>query len=78
MRGHADLNGARPLVHHLVDADLEHLVGAQRPAAQHHAVVEVVRGAGGGGEREREREGEQQQREGLPLIPAPPKTDNSF
>ena len=49
MRGHADLNGARPLVHHLVDADLEHLVGAQRPAAQHHAVVEVVRGAGGWG-----------------------------
>ena len=42
VRRHADLDGARPLVHHLVDADLEHLVGAERPAAQHHAVVEVV------------------------------------
>lgn len=45
MRGDADLDGARPLVHHLVDADLEHLVGAQRPVAQDHAVVEVVRRA---------------------------------
>lgn len=37
-----DFNGAGPLVHHLVDADLEHLVGAERPAAQDHAVVEVI------------------------------------
>ena len=43
MRGHADLDGARPLVHHLVDAHLEHLVGVQRAAAQDHAVIEVVR-----------------------------------
>ena len=42
MRCDTDLDGARPLVHHLVDADLEHLVGAQGPAAQDHAVVEVI------------------------------------
>lgn len=42
MRGDANFNGARPLVHHLVDADLEHLVGAQRPVAQDHPVVEVI------------------------------------
>ena len=43
VRGHANLDGARPLVHHLVDAHLEHLVGAEGPAAQDHAMVEVVR-----------------------------------
>lgn len=42
MRCDADFDGARPLVHHLVDANLEHLIGAQRPAAQDHAVVEVI------------------------------------
>lgn len=42
MRCDADFDGTRPLVHHLVDANLEHLVGAQRPAAQDHAVVEVI------------------------------------
>lgn len=42
VRCDADFDGARPLVHHLVDANLEHLIGAQRPAAQDHAVVEVI------------------------------------
>lgn len=42
MRRDSDFDGARPLVHHLVDANLEHLVGAERPAAQDHAVVEVI------------------------------------
>lgn len=42
MRGDTDFNGARPLIHHLVDTDLEHLVRAQRPAAQDHAVIEVI------------------------------------
>lgn len=40
---HADLDGAGPLVHHLVDTHLEHLVGTQRAAAQDHTVVKVVR-----------------------------------
>lgn len=42
MRCDTYFNGARPLVHHFVDANLEHLIGAERPAAQDHAVVEVV------------------------------------
>lgn len=37
-----DLDGTCPLVHHLVDTDLEHFIGAQGSAAQDHAVVEVV------------------------------------
>ncbi len=45
MRCDADFDGTRPLVHHLVDANLEHLIGAQRPAAQDHAVVKVISGA---------------------------------
>lgn len=45
--GDADLDGASPLVHHLVDANLEHLPVPQGPAAQHHAVVEVVGGTEG-------------------------------
>ena len=48
MRGHPDLDGPRPLVHHLVDADLEELVVPQRPGAQYHPVVEVIRRAGDG------------------------------
>ena len=43
MRRHADLDGARPLIHHLVDAHLEHFIGAQRTTAQDHTMVEVVR-----------------------------------
>lgn len=42
MRRDADFNGARPFVHHLVDANLKHLIGAQRPAAQDYAVVKVI------------------------------------
>lgn len=42
VRCDADFDGTRPLVHHLVDANLEHLVGAQRAAAKDHAVVEVI------------------------------------
>lgn len=45
MRCDAYFNGTRPLVHHFVYANLEHLIGAQRPAAQDHAVIEVVSGA---------------------------------
>lgn len=43
---HADFNGACPFVYHLVNTDLEHLVGAQWPAAQHHTMVKVVGCAG--------------------------------
>lgn len=46
MRRHADFNGACPFVYHLVNTDLEHLVGAQWPAAQHHTMVKVVGCAG--------------------------------
>lgn len=42
MRRDTDFDGTRPLVHHLVDTDLEHLIGAQRPAAQDHTMIEVI------------------------------------
>lgn len=42
MRCDANFYGSRPLVHHLVDANLEHLIGAERPVAQHHAVIKVI------------------------------------
>lgn len=42
-----NLNGASPLVHHLVDAHLEHLSVPQGSAAQHHAMIEVVGGTEG-------------------------------
>lgn len=38
----ADLYRPRPLVHHLVDAHLEHFVGVQRAIAEHDSVIEVV------------------------------------
>ena len=41
----ANLDGARPLVHHLVQAHLKHLAVTQRSGGHHHAVVEVVDGA---------------------------------
>lgn len=44
MGGDPNLNGASPLVHHLVYAHLEHLSIPQGPTAQHHAVVEVIGG----------------------------------
>lgn len=47
MGGDANLNGASPLVHHLVDAHLEHLSIPQGSAAQHHAMIEVVGGTEG-------------------------------
>lgn len=46
MRGHPDLDGPSPFVHHLVDADLEELVVPQRPGTQHHPMVEVICRAG--------------------------------
>lgn len=45
MRCDPYFNGTCPLVHHFVYANLEHLIGAQRPAAQDHAMVEVISGA---------------------------------
>lgn len=42
MCGHANLNRARPLVHHFVDAHLEHFVGVQRAIAEHNSVIKVV------------------------------------
>lgn len=45
--GDTNLDGASPLVHHLVDAHLEHLSVPQGSAAQHHAVIEVVGGTEG-------------------------------
>lgn len=47
MGGDPNLNGAGPLVHHLVDAHLEHLSVPQGPAAQHHAMIEVISGTEG-------------------------------
>lgn len=47
VRRHADFNGACPFVYHLVNTDLEHLVGAQWPVAQHHTMVKVVSCTGG-------------------------------
>lgn len=41
-----NFNRSRPLVNHFVNANLEHLVGAQWSAAQDHPVVEVISGAG--------------------------------
>ena len=45
MRCDTNFNRARPLVDHLVDTNLEHLVGAERPAAQDNTMVEVISGA---------------------------------
>ena len=47
MGGDANLNGASPLVHHLVDAHLKHLSIPQGSAAQHHTMIEVVGGTEG-------------------------------
>lgn len=44
VRGHADLDRARPLGHDFVELHLEQLVRPQRPRRQHDAVVEVVYG----------------------------------
>lgn len=48
MGGDTNLNGSGPLVHHLVNADLENLTVAQWPVAQDHAVVEIIRGTAKG------------------------------
>lgn len=45
MGSDTNLNGASPLVYHLVDAHLEHLSIPEGSAAQHHAMIEVIRGA---------------------------------
>lgn len=45
--GDTDLDGASPLVYHLVDAHLEHLSVPQGSAAQHYAVIEVIGGTEG-------------------------------
>jgi len=45
VRCDTNFNRARPLVDHLVDTNLEHLVGAERPAAQDNTMVEVISGA---------------------------------
>lgn len=42
--GDANLDGASPLVHHLVNAHLKDLAVAQGAVAQDHAVVEIIRG----------------------------------
>lgn len=42
MRGHADLYRPRPLVHHFVDAHLEHFVGVQRAITEHNSVIKVI------------------------------------
>lgn len=47
MGGDTNFNGASPLVHHFVDAHLEHLSIPQGSAAQHHAMIEVIGGTEG-------------------------------
>ncbi len=42
VRCHSDLDRPRPLVHHLVEANLEHLVGPQVTARQHDSVVKII------------------------------------
>lgn len=42
MRSNANLNRPRPLVHHFVDAHLEHFVGVQWAVAEHDSVIKVV------------------------------------
>lgn len=44
MGSDADLNGASPFVHHLVNAHLEHLSIPEGSAAQYHAMIEVIGG----------------------------------
>lgn len=46
MGSDANLNGASPFVHHLVNAHLEHLSIPEGSAAQYHAMIEVISGMG--------------------------------
>lgn len=44
MGGDPDLNGSRPLIHHLVYPDLEDLIVVQWPITEDHPMVEVIGG----------------------------------
>lgn len=53
MGGDPDLNGSRPLIHHLVYSDLKDLIVVQWPITEDHPVIEVIGGTAGEQTRDR-------------------------